>query len=214
MLTEVNPAVPRRQTALLSLSLGVHFLLLAFVLHSPAPIFVAPTSVTKGEGGVSLRHIYFGGRSGVTQERPAYSVFLPRPAHPQIAPHLAPLPAKMQRGNETIASAQSTGPSAGSPYGSLSYGAVFGLEVRPALPVISADPVVGSDLLNGTTGDVIVEITIDELGNVVETKVLQSLGPPVDERVLAAVEKWHFSPATRNGVPIPSKQDVHYHFPR
>ena len=44
--------------------------------------------------------------------------------------------------------------------------------------------------------------------------VLQSLGPAVDERVLAALEKWHFTPASKNGVPIPSKQDVYYHFPR
>ena len=39
-----------------------------------------------------------------------------------------------------------------------------------------------------------------------------SLGPALDGKVLAALENWHFHPATRDGVPIPSKQDVVYHF--
>jgi hypothetical protein len=41
---------------------------------------------------------------------------------------------------------------------------------------------------------------------------VQSLGPAIDEKVLAALENWHFHPATRDGVPTPSKQDVVYHF--
>jgi protein TonB len=88
-----------------------------------------------------------------------------------------------------------------------------GPEIRPALPVVSPDPVFGSDAA-GLQGDVIVEITIDEAGNIVQKTVLQSLGPAIDGRVLAALEKWQFSPASKSGVPIPSKQDVYYHFPR
>jgi hypothetical protein len=42
--------------------------------------------------------------------------------------------------------------------------------------------------------------------------VVQSLGPAIDAKVLAALENWRFRPATRDGVPIPSKQDVVYHF--
>jgi hypothetical protein len=38
------------------------------------------------------------------------------------------------------------------------------------------------------------------------------MDPAIDEKVLAALESWHFHPATRDGIPIPSKQDVHYHF--
>jgi TonB family protein len=73
--------------------------------------------------------------------------------------------------------------------------------------------VFGSDAA-GIEGDVIVEITIDEQGTIVQKVVLQSLGPAVDNRLLATLEQWHFTPAAKNGVPIPSKQDVHYHFPR
>ena len=44
--------------------------------------------------------------------------------------------------------------------------------------------------------------------------MIQSLAPAVDSKVLAALENWRFRPATRNGAPIASKQDVYYHFPR
>lgn len=124
------------------------------------------------------------------------------------------IPAKKQAGNETTAALHAGEGPAGSPFGSLGYGSVLGLEVRPALPIVYPDPVVGSDVLDGLVGDEIIEITIDEQGNIIATRVLQSMGPQVDQRVLAALAQWRFSPATKNGVPIPSKQDVHYHFPR
>jgi protein TonB len=60
---------------------------------------------------------------------------------------------------------------------------------------------------------VIVEITIDAQGIVVAERLLQGLGHGVDERVIAVLRDWRYHPATRNGVPIPSKYDVHFHFP-
>jgi hypothetical protein len=47
---------------------------------------------------------------------------------------------------------------------------------------------------------------------IVNKTVLQSLGPKLDEKVLVALDNWHFHPATRNGAPIPSKQDAIFHF--
>jgi protein TonB len=85
--------------------------------------------------------------------------------------------------------------------------------VRPALPVVYPDPVVGSaDLVDTGEGDVIVEITIDERGKIVQKIVIRSMSPAIDTKVLAALENWQFRPATRNGAAIPSKQDVVYHF--
>jgi len=66
---------------------------------------------------------------------------------------------------------------------------------------------------NGLTGDVIVEVTIDEQGAVTETKLLQSLKPDIDEKVVATVRNWRFRPATVDGVAISSRQDVHFHYP-
>lgn len=212
MFAPLYPAAPKRRTTLLAASLAVHFVFLGWLLHSPAPIFIAPSSVVKGESGLAVTRIYFGGNSGVTQEQPKPNLTWQHPLK-KSAPHqLPPPPAKFEVGDET-ASVQPNGPAGGSPYGSLSYGTLTGPEIRPALPIVSPDPVFGSDAI-GVEGDVVIEITIDEQGTIVQKVVLQSLSPALDNRVLAALEKWHFTPAFKNGVPIPSKQDVHYHFPR
>jgi periplasmic protein TonB len=213
MFAQFSSGKPKRQPLVLAISVFSHLAFLGFVLHSPAPIFVAPSLLTKGEGGSSLTRIYYGGRSGVTQKQPEPHVFA-RQATPKRLTQLPPLSAKLQKGNTAAASIMHDGAAAGSLYGSLSYGPLRGFEVRPALPIVSFDPVVNSGMLNGEAGDVIIEITIDSVGNITEMKVLQSFNPVVDQKVIAALEQWHFEPATKDGVPIPSKQDVHYHFPR
>ena len=116
--------------------------------------------------------------------------------------------------NAEIASAAANpAPSAGSAYGSLSDGASAGHEIRAALPSVTFEPLVSADDLRGVVeGNVVVEITIDEAGNIMSKAIVQSLGPAIDAKVLAALENWRFRPATRDGVPIPSKQDVVYHF--
>jgi len=212
MFTPLYPAIPKRQATWLGVSLALHFVFLGWILHSPAPIFVAPSSVVRGKSGDAVTRIYFGGNSGVAQENAKPQLTWHRPQKNAKAHRLEPPPAKLELGNET-ASIRPGGPAAGSPYGSLSYGTYTGPEIRPALPIVSPDPVFGSDSA-GIEGDVIVEVTIDEQGTIVQKVVLHSLGPAVDNRVLAALEKWQFTPASKNGVPIPSKQDVYYHFPR
>jgi TonB family protein len=212
MFRQLYPAVPKRKATLLSVSVSLHLVFLGWLLHSPAPIFVAPSAVVRGQSGSSLTRIYFGGDSGVSLEQPKPRLTWQRPPKNSSAHRLQPPPAKFEVGNET-ASIQPGGPAAGSLYGSLSYGTFTGPEIRPALPIVSPDPVFGSDLA-AAEGDVIIEVTIDETGSIVQKVVLHSLGPAVDDRVLAALEKWHFTPASKNGVPIPSKQDVYYHFPR
>ena len=212
MFTQLYTGVPKRKATLLSISLTLHLVLLGWLLHSPSPILVAPSAVVRGQSGSSLTRIYFGGDSGVSQEQPKPRLAWQRPPKNTSAHRLQPPPAKLEVGNET-ASIRPGGPAAGSLYGSLSYGTFTGPEIRPALPIVSPDPVFGSDLAS-TEGDVIIEVTIDETGTIVQKVVLHSLGPAVDDRVLAALEKWHFTPASKNGVPIPSKQDVYYHFPR
>jgi TonB family protein len=189
-----------------------HLVLLGWILHAPAPVFIAPSSKTRGESGRSLTPIYFGGSKGIISKEKKPQLSWPR-TKPQLA-QLASPDAKSQSGNELKTEVSSNLPPAGSPYGSLSYGTFTGPEVHPAWPVFAPEPALPFDLRASITGDVVIEVTIDEQGAVVHTAMIHSLDPTVDETVLAAVLQWRFHPATKDGVPIASKHDVYYHFPR
>jgi len=104
------------------------------------------------------------------------------------------------------------GARAGQLYGTLNRGQLYGEEIRPALPIQTSDPVVWPWQLPDVAGNEVIEITIDERGDITAKKVLQSLGPDIDTKCLAALENWRFHPATRNGSPIPSKQDAIFPF--
>jgi TonB family protein len=66
--------------------------------------------------------------------------------------------------------------------------------------------------LPAVPGNEVIEITIDERGEIVNKTVLQSLGADIDTKCLTALDNWHFHPATRNGSPIASKQDAIFPF--
>lgn len=71
-----------------------------------------------------------------------------------------------------------------------------------------------AQLPHGTRGDVIVDVVIDEQGRIVKTEVAQSMGQGIDETVLAAIQTWTFKPATKDGVPVPSEQELLFHYER
>lgn len=66
----------------------------------------------------------------------------------------------------------------------------------------------------GTRGDVIVDVVIDKTGRIAAFTVAKGLGHGVDETVLAAVKQWTFQPATRDGVPVDSEQELLFHYER
>lgn len=69
-------------------------------------------------------------------------------------------------------------------------------------------------LPHGTNGDVVIDIVIDESGKVVETTLDQGLGHGLDEAVMAVIQTWTFTPATKAGKPVASKQQLLFHFAR
>jgi protein TonB len=69
-------------------------------------------------------------------------------------------------------------------------------------------------LPHGTRGDVVIDIVIDEDGKVVDTQVSQGLGHGLDEAVMAVLQTWKFTPATKAGKPVASKQQLLFHFER
>jgi TonB family protein len=200
---------PRRP---LPLSIALHVVVFMLLLRGRSPVYVAPSSTLGGVHGSSVTHLYWAtGSSGSPESKSATlkskdrrHLILPKADRTQLASNSEP---------STLESKSGPAPSAGSPYGSLSEGASAGEEIRPALPAVTSEPHVDPEDLRGISeGNVVVEITIDEGGTIVNKSVVQSMGPAIDGRVLAALENWRFRPATRDGVPIPSKQDVVYHF--
>ncbi len=71
-----------------------------------------------------------------------------------------------------------------------------------------------SSLPHGTAGDVVLNAVIDQHGKISELTLLKGLGRSVDEQVIAAVREWTYSPATKNGSPVPSEQELHFHYER
>jgi protein TonB len=71
-----------------------------------------------------------------------------------------------------------------------------------------------TQLPSGTRGDVIVDVVIDSTGRVAKFTVTRGLGHGVDETVLATIQQWTFQPATRNGIPVASEQELLFHYER
>lgn len=71
-----------------------------------------------------------------------------------------------------------------------------------------------SPLPHGTKGDVVLNAVIDEHGKISELTLLKGLGPPIDDEVIAVVRQWTYDPAIKNGAPVPSEQELHFHYER
>jgi len=198
-----------------------HLVLIAVMLYPSTPVFVRPSTTLAGKNGTSTIYLYLppqSASSAVAQELNTEEnrhLFLPAPPvkkkqDVRKKPALARTPQDLHEAE----AAQSNEPPAGSLYGSLSYGKSDGSEVRPAIRVSGSEPAVNQwDLGDAPEGNIVVEVTIDERGNIIQKTVLQSLNPTIDHKVLAALEDWHFLPALRDGDAISSKQDIYYHYP-
>ena len=187
-------------------SVLIHCTIVAALLWSYRPLFVNPSSVAFGNhGSGSSPTITYLANSGA-----APSLSIAKLQAPRTKTSRKTKTAKTEKMPTVEAPVESA--RAGSPYGSTSAISMSGYEARPAFPITFPDPP-RSDLPEGTVGDVVVEVTIDTQGNVAETKILQSLGNGIDDKVLAVLRNWRFTPATMNGVAIASRQDVHFHFP-
>jgi outer membrane biosynthesis protein TonB len=229
MFAQPDRRTSRRQHSFLAGSLVLHALLLAWLLHSPEPRLLTATSVALGQNGRSLTRLYWPvqspDNSNTSSSGSATEVYRhQRLGHEKLVWNKNPKLEKLATA-QTLATAGAEdssktatlsklehGAPAGPSYGTLGNGPLFGDEIRPALPVATSDPVVYPWQLPAAAGNEVIEITIDERGEIVRKVVLQSLGPEIDSKCLAALENWHFHPATQNGTAIPSKQDAIFPF--
>ena len=197
-------------------SFGFQLAVLLILLHGAGPVLVTPSDVDHGipgsSGSVSIVYLAPVGpeRTNATPEEPRPSLrasltVLPKPKTLSKA-------AKTDQPNKSNAPEQTA--RGGSPWGRVPGSPLTGDEVMPALPEVFPDPPVSrADLPSGVEGDVIVEVTIDAQGNVVETKLLQGIGYGIEQKVLSVLQRWHFRPAMRDGVTIASQHIVHFHYP-
>lgn len=199
----------------MGVSLAIHgglVMILVLFAGRSAPVMLTPSALMKGDRGKSMALVYFApvnptpDAADVAQTSERHKLQLPRRAK------LKRPPERPVSDRDVIAKNES--PKMGLPEGSAYYGDTSGHDVRPALPIVSPDPPVArADLPQGLEGDVIVEITIDISGDVIGTRLLQGIGHGIEDKVIPVVQRWKFKPATLDGVPIASRQDVHFHYP-
>jgi TonB family protein len=189
-----KPSNRARRVSLLA-SFLVHCFVIILWLERP-PMFVQPSSVAWGLHGNSENLVYF-----------------PTATKPSKVSKKLQFARKRKQQLEEPPVKSNESARAGSENGSFFHGVTSGEQAMPALPTIFPDPEIYPWQLKGLQGDVVVEVTIDEKGNVTNTRVLQSLQQEIDDKVIATLRSWRFKPASVDGVAISSRQDVHFHFP-
>jgi TonB family protein len=230
MFALLKSDLSRTQGKVLAGSLALHGLLFAWLLHAPEPLLLNPTSIALGHGGKVVTQLYWPSQSpddsATNSSDRATEVYRhQRLGHEKLTWKSVSTPAKLplpsaphppsgsaDKAETATLSLAGHGVLAGLPYGTLPGGPVYGDEIRPALPLTTSDPIAYPWELPESEGRVVVEIVIDERGEIVRKTVLESMGSKLDQKVLAALEGWHFHPATHNGVAIASKQDAVFHF--
>jgi periplasmic protein TonB len=131
----------------------------------------------------------------------------PQPAavHPPPLPHLTVTEAAPSPNASAPASATPDSTSGSDSWGSGS--------IQIALTTFSPSPAPDlSALPRGVQGDVVVDVTIDPSGKVADLAVLHTLGYGIESSVIGTLKTWTFRPATKDGAPIASVQELHFHF--
>jgi TonB family protein len=216
MFEQMPQSGRRRWNLSLLTSFAVQVAALLALLYHAAPIFVTPSDAQLGIPGSagSKSIIYLApvgpeqSRSQTNEARLSLKAALARkPKPPTPEPKREALPAA------TADNAPTETARGGSPFGRVP-GSPLTDEVVPAFPDVYPDPPVSrDDLPAGVQGDVIVEVTIDSRGEVIETKLLHGIGYGIEQKVLQVLQRWHFHPAMRDGVTIASQHIVHFHYP-
>ena len=86
-------------------------------------------------------------------------------------------------------------------------------DVRPAFPVFSPrPPVTDRSLLPAGEEKIVVEVELNEAGDVVNEKLTSGLGNELDQLVLDIVKTWRFHPATVNGKPVATEAELIFPF--
>jgi protein TonB len=187
------------QRRLIFVSALLHVAAVAILVHVPR-VHVAPMRLPGTAAGTHLSLSYSPG----SRAQAAVAAVKPTPARLTRPAKPTPLTQTASTASPSNSNASSQGGDARGSGSATVALATFFPNPKPDL----------TQLPHGTRGDVIIDVTIDEQGHIVDTQIAQSLGHGVDETVLATVQTWTFKPATKDGVAVPSQQELLFHYER
>ena len=211
----MHPEPPRTMTSrttdarrwLVPASIALHMAVMAVLIHHRSA-FIAPVRLPGTAQGSHLVLTYAPGRSPAQQEALIKKPLVATSKPPVIKQKMAP-PV------EQAAAIPTPAPAANQPDATPGNDALGTGDVNIALLAVFPTPKPDlSQLPRGTRGDVVLDITIDETGKVIQLTMARGVGHGVDESVIATVHQWLFHPATRNGKPVASEQELLFHYER
>jgi len=202
--SQAMPGRSFKPNSWLSASLALHLAVLGLFLWHRQPILKA-TQLPGDLNGHRLLLTYMPGQGSASSAPPA-----PTPAHPipsrlpALHTPAAPLSSPIAAPAPSLTANNSTGTD------TLGQG-----DIKIASLLVHPPPAPDlSKLPTGTRGDVIVDIVIDPNGHVAKYTMEHGLGHGIDETVLATIQQWTFQPATRDGIPVTSEQELLFHYER
>jgi periplasmic protein TonB len=200
-------AAPSRTPKYAVASASLHLLLLAALVHQSAS-WVAPIRLPGSPHGTNLLLTYSPGRAPLQASVPNAKT------QPRQAEATTPVPAPpTPKLKETAASPNTSSPASAQPDSAAGADSLGSGNINIAL--VSYFPTPKPDLSTlprGTKGDVILDIVIDTTGKIADIKMTSGLGHGIDENVIATVQQWTFHPATKDGQPVASEQELHFHY--
>jgi TonB family protein len=206
-----NDPVPRRSVIFLSGFAHLAVLLLIFALRHAGP-YVVPEKIQAVQKLSGSSHLAFN-PAQAKAGRPNAALHLPRKTR-----HARPAQQTGEGGTALEVLREHARTATAGMVASIKVRQFYGfstdqydLAVRTSgeLPVIPA-----SDLPPRFEQYVTVEITIDLDGRVADARIISGEAPPaVQQRLLSAVREFKYTPARRNGTPIPTQVDVVVHIP-
>ena len=185
---------------------ALHLSLVALLLHLPRAC-IAPMRLPGTDRGTLVSLTYSPGRAPQHATLATARPLLQTP-EPAVKPALKPAPEP-----RTILSANQSSPATDHPDSTSGDDAKGTGNVNIALAAYFPTPKPDlSPLPSGTTGEVVLEIVIASDGKVSSITLSRGLGHGVDEAVIATVQQWNFHPATRDGQPVASEQELHFRY--
>jgi len=86
-------------------------------------------------------------------------------------------------------------------------------DAEPAFPIFSPRPAVSNrGLLPATAQKIVVDVKVNDQGQVVSEALVKGMGNGLDQIVLDTVKTWRFQPATVNGKPVATEAELIFPF--